>query len=151
MTPKQASVTACSPTSLIASAPGNEREAMRRVAEAVAPLAIAPARLERLSTAAAEATMNAMEHGNGYRDDLDVRLVVSVIDGALVVRIVDHGGDREIAHAATPDIDAKLEGRQSPRGWGLFLIEKMVDEVRQSSDGERPHGRARHAPGRRAR
>jgi anti-sigma regulatory factor (Ser/Thr protein kinase) len=65
-----------------------------------------------------------------------VRLVVSVIDGALVVRIVDHGGDREIAHAATPDIDAKLEGRQSPRGWGLFLIEKMVDEVRQSNNGE---------------
>ena len=120
---------------LIASAPGNEREAMRHVAQAAASLAITPARLERLNTAVAEATMNAMEHGNGYRDDQDVRLVVSVSDDALLVRIVDHGGDREIAHAATPDIDAKLEGRQSPRGWGLFLIEKMVDEVRQSSNG----------------
>jgi anti-sigma regulatory factor (Ser/Thr protein kinase) len=79
--------------------------------------------------------MNAMEHGNGYRDDQDVRLVVSLGDDALVVRIVDRGGDREIAQTATPDIDAKLEGRQSPRGWGLFLIEKMVDEVRQSSNG----------------
>jgi serine phosphatase RsbU (regulator of sigma subunit)/anti-sigma regulatory factor (Ser/Thr protein kinase) len=119
----------------IASAPGNEREAMRRVAEAVDSLAIDPARLERLKTATAEATMNAMEHGNGYRDDLDVRLVVTAGDGAVVVRIVDHGGEREIAPAATPDIDAKLDGRQSPRGWGLFLIEKMVDEMRQSSNG----------------
>ncbi len=119
----------------IASAPGNEREAMRRVGEAAASLALAPARLERLKTATAEATMNAMEHGNDYRDDLDVRLVVTASDGRLVVAIVDHGGDREIAKAASPDIDAKLEGRQSPRGWGLFLIEKMVDELRQSSNG----------------
>ncbi len=120
----------------IASAPGNEREAIRRVAEAAGSLAITPARLERLKTATAEATMNAMEHGNGYRSDLDVRLVLTASDSALVVQIVDHGGDREIANAATPDIDAKLEGRQSPRGWGLFLIEKMVDEVRQSSSGD---------------
>ena len=54
-----------------------------------------------------------------------------------MVAIIDHGGAREIARAATPDIDAKLEGRQSPRGWGLFLIEQMVDEVRQRSDGAR--------------
>ncbi len=26
-----------------------------------------------------------------------------------------------------PDLDAKLEGRQKPRGWGLFLIRHMVD------------------------
>ena len=102
-----------------------------------ASLAITSARLERLKTAVAEATMNAMEHGNGYRSDLDVRLVLTASDTALVVQIVDHGGEREIAQAATPDIDAKLEGRQSPRGWGLFLIEKMVDEVRQSSSGAR--------------
>jgi anti-sigma regulatory factor (Ser/Thr protein kinase) len=108
---------------------------MRLLTEAVAPLAIAPARLERLKTAVAEATMNAMEHGNGYRDEFDVRLVVTAGDRELVVAIVDHGGDRQIAPATLPDIDAKLEGRQSPRGWGLFLIEKMVDELRQSSNG----------------
>jgi serine phosphatase RsbU (regulator of sigma subunit)/anti-sigma regulatory factor (Ser/Thr protein kinase) len=119
----------------IASAPGNEREAMRRVAEVAGSLAIAPARLERLKTATAEATMNAMEHGNGYREDLDVRIVVIRSARTLVVRIVDHGGEREVAAAVTPDIDAKLDGLQSPRGWGLFLIEKMVDEMRQSNTG----------------
>ena len=34
-----------------------------------------------------------------------------------------------------PDIERKLAGDQKPRGWGLFLIKNMVDDVRISSDG----------------
>ena len=52
------------------SAPGNERLAMERVAEAVAPLHLPAAKLDRLKTAVAEATMNAMEHGNRFEADL---------------------------------------------------------------------------------
>jgi len=81
--------------------------------------------------------MNAMEHGNRYDPDLFVHVHVSATDDELTVRIVDHGGDREIAPAPLPDIDAKLDGRQSPRGWGLFLIRSMVDELREDSDGSR--------------
>jgi anti-sigma regulatory factor (Ser/Thr protein kinase) len=81
--------------------------------------------------------MNAMEHGNGYRSDLDVSVRVSADGHAVTVSISDHGGAREIASADAPDLDAKLDGRQSPRGWGLFLIERMVDELRQTSDGDR--------------
>jgi anti-sigma regulatory factor (Ser/Thr protein kinase) len=51
-----------------------------------------------------------------------------------VVRVSDHGGDREIPEAVTPDIEAKLAGEQTPRGWGLFLIEQMVDEVNNSRE-----------------
>ena len=61
----------------VASAPGNERDAIARVADALAPLDLTAARLERLKTATAEATMNAMEHGNGYDPALDVRIVVA--------------------------------------------------------------------------
>jgi anti-sigma regulatory factor (Ser/Thr protein kinase) len=121
----------------LASEPGNEREAMRRVAAAAAPFGLEPERLERLKTATAEATMNAMEHGNGYHPDLDVQVTVSADARALTVAISDCGGARAIAPADAPDIDAKLDGRQSPRGWGLFLIERMVDELRQRSDGDR--------------
>ena len=108
-------------------------------------------RLERLRTATAEATMNAMEHGNRYDPDLFVHVQVAATDDELTVRIVDHGGDREIAPAPLPDIDAKLDGRQSPRGWGLFLIQQ---HGRRAAPGQRrlaPHGRAHHAPGRRQR
>ncbi len=36
----------------------------------------------------------------------------------------------------SPDIEAKLAGLQKPRGWGLFLIKNMVDEIRvHDADG----------------
>jgi hypothetical protein len=33
-----------------------------------------------------------------------------------------------------PDLDAKLDGRQKPRGWGLFLIRHMVDGMDVHAD-----------------
>ena len=55
------------------------------------------------------------------------------------MRVTDQGGEKPIPDAVTPDIEAKLAGEQTPRGWGLFLIEQMVDEVRtESVDGTTP-------------
>jgi serine phosphatase RsbU (regulator of sigma subunit)/anti-sigma regulatory factor (Ser/Thr protein kinase) len=119
----------------VVSAPGNERDATRRVAESLAPYGLAPSRLEALKTATAEATMNAMEHGNTFDPALLVHVVVLASDTEVSVRITDQGSGQELPEVEAPDIDAKLDGRQSPRGWGLFLIERLVDEVRQSSDG----------------
>jgi len=120
------------------SAPGNERQAMTRIAEAVTALGLPPDRLEKLKTAVAEATMNAMEHGNHYRDDLPVRVQAESDGQRLTVRITDQGGGggTEIPVADTPDIDLKLAGLQSPRGWGLFLIKSMVDEMNVTGDGQ---------------
>ncbi len=118
----------------IPSATGNERQAMERVSEVVKDLGLEPARLERLKTAVAEATMNAMEHGNHYREDLPVDIQVSASRDRLRIAITDHGGGQVLAPAGTPDLDAKLQGLQSPRGWGLFLIKNMVDEMNVISD-----------------
>jgi serine phosphatase RsbU (regulator of sigma subunit)/anti-sigma regulatory factor (Ser/Thr protein kinase) len=118
--------------------PGNERQAMDKVGEIVqAELNLPQARLERLKTAVAEATMNAMEHGNRYQPDLSVDITVSVFPEILSVKIMDHGGGKEIKPTVDPNLDAKLEGMQSPRGWGLFLIKNMVDEMRVSSDDQK--------------
>jgi serine phosphatase RsbU (regulator of sigma subunit)/anti-sigma regulatory factor (Ser/Thr protein kinase) len=117
----------------IASQPGNERQAAEQVAAAVAD-ALPPARLERLKTAVAEATMNAMEHGNKYQPDMPVRIQVDEAPAAVRVRIVDQGGGQFLGEAEAPDLDAKLAGLQSPRGWGLFLIQAMVDEMNVHSD-----------------
>ena len=123
----------------LASAAGNEREAISRVAEALAsgPVALAPARLERLKTATGEATMNAMEHGNRYDASLEVRIVVLAGEDAVAVRISDHGSASAIVPADPPDIAAKLAGLESPRGWGLFLANEMVDELNQESEDGR--------------
>jgi anti-sigma regulatory factor (Ser/Thr protein kinase) len=54
------------------------------------------------------------------------------------VRITNQGGAVPSAPPEVPDLRAKLAGRQTPRGWGLYLIEHLVDEVRVI-DGEAPH------------
>jgi anti-sigma regulatory factor (Ser/Thr protein kinase) len=119
------------------SAPGNEREVIERVASAVEGLGLDSGRLERLKTAVGEATMNAMEHGNRYATDKPVSIRVLHSADALRVTIADCGDVDEPAEPETPDLEAKLEGRQEPRGWGLFLIEKLVDEARVTSEGGR--------------
>jgi serine phosphatase RsbU (regulator of sigma subunit)/anti-sigma regulatory factor (Ser/Thr protein kinase) len=118
----------------VSSEEGNERIAMARVAEAVAELRPDSAWLERLKTAVSEATMNAIEHGNRNQPDLEVAIRVAARPDDVVVRIRDHGGGRPIPEVETPDIEAKLAGEQNPRGWGLFLIENMVDEMNVTSD-----------------
>ena len=120
----------------VPSAEGNERLAIERVSDAVSGLGIAESRLERLKTAVGEATMNAMEHGSGYREDRPVKVRVLSGDGSVRVQITDLGGAPAEREREIPDLEAKLEGLQRPRGWGLFLIENMVDETRESSDGE---------------
>ena len=121
----------------VASEPGNEREAIALVAEAVAGLALPRTRLERLKTAVGEATMNAMEHGNSYQPDVSVSIRVRASDERLTVEITDRGGDRQAPKHETPDLEAKLAGEQAARGWGLFLIENMVDELTTRRDEER--------------
>jgi serine phosphatase RsbU (regulator of sigma subunit)/anti-sigma regulatory factor (Ser/Thr protein kinase) len=113
---------------------GNERQAMERVATSVRDVGLPPRRLERLKTAVAEATMNAIEHGNQGRAELPVRIEVSALNGTIVVRITDHGDGREIPEATAPDLEAKLAGLQKSRGWGLFLIKNMVDDLRVTGD-----------------
>lgn len=115
---------------------GNEREAMERVVEAIAALNLPQDQVERLKTAVAEATMNAMEHGNQYQPDVPVEIEVHLEEHRLRVSICDCGGEKMIPQSQMPDLNAKLEGLQSPRGWGLFLIKNMVDEMNVSSDGE---------------
>ena len=120
----------------IPSEPGNERIAMRQVAEAVKDLDLPKARVEKLKTAVAEATMNAMEHGNKFQPEVPVMVRVYASRASLSVDITDQGGappDVQ-ASAQVPDIEAKLANLQTARGWGLFLIENMVDELHVTSD-----------------
>jgi serine/threonine-protein kinase RsbW len=119
------------------SEPGNEHLAMEKVAGAIEELRPSEEGLERLKTAVAEATMNAMEHGNHYRSEVPVEVQVEVADRDLMVRITDRGSGPPPQEAGdVPDLEAKLGGEQTPRGWGLFLIERMVDEVRVSGNSE---------------
>jgi anti-sigma regulatory factor (Ser/Thr protein kinase) len=119
----------------IPSEPGNERRATEEVARAVSGLGLPERTLERLKTAVAEATMNAMEHGNRYNPEVPVKIQVWRLEECLLVRIIDRGsGPPPSPNTEVPDLEAKLEGMQTPRGWGLFLIKNMVDDMRVSGN-----------------
>jgi serine phosphatase RsbU (regulator of sigma subunit)/anti-sigma regulatory factor (Ser/Thr protein kinase) len=115
----------------VASEPGGERRVLPVLATAIEPLGLPKARRDALATAVGEAAMNAIEHGNAGRPDLPVRLVIAATDTAVLVTVTDRAvnGDGE-PDVEVPDLDAKLAGAQSPRGWGLFLMRELVDEVR---------------------
>jgi anti-sigma regulatory factor (Ser/Thr protein kinase) len=117
---------------------GNERRAMEEVARAVSGLGLPERTLARFKTAVAEATLNAMEHGNHYRAELPVLIEVSVSEADLSVKITDEGSGPPAFHSETPDIEAKLGGMQSLRGWGLFLIRNLVDDMNVTG-GEHHH------------
>jgi serine/threonine-protein kinase RsbW len=118
----------------VPSEPGNERRTMEVVADLVKDMGLTQQLLERLKTAVAEATMNAMEHGNNYRAELPVLIEVSASDTQLSVKITDEGSGPPAFHTETPDLEAKLKGMQTPRGWGLFLIKNMVDDMEVTGD-----------------
>lgn len=118
----------------VPSKPGNERIVMARVTEAVHALTLPSERLEGLRTATAEATMNAIEYGNSNNPELTVAVEVWVSDAQVRVCITDHVAGETIPAVTAPNLEAKLAGRQSPRGWGLYLIRHLVDEVRFSRD-----------------
>jgi serine phosphatase RsbU (regulator of sigma subunit)/anti-sigma regulatory factor (Ser/Thr protein kinase) len=114
---------------------GNEREAMDRVAAAVADLDLPPDRVERLKTAVSEAAMNAIEYGSQGRAEVPIDIEVAVTADDVLVRVTDRALSGAVpSDAEEPDIERKLAGEQKPRGWGLFLIEHMVDAIDVTTD-----------------
>lgn len=120
----------------IPSEEGNEIIAMNKVVELIDGISFPPERMQQLQTAVSEATMNAMEHGNQYRANSPVTIRVYHVDDTLAVHVIDESQEEVISERVTPDIEAKLAGLQSPRGWGLFLIENMVDKMTSSYTDE---------------
>ncbi len=120
---------------LIPSEPGNERTAAAKVVEVVQNLGFPPSRLERLKTATAEAVMNAIEHGNHYRPEAPVHLLILASSQRLKIEIIDYSGGVNLPEPGTPDLESKIQGQQTPRGWGRFLIKQFVDEMNDYTDG----------------
>jgi len=112
---------------------GNERLAIQRVNEAIQLLPISVDRLENLNTAVIEAVRNAIHHGNHNRPELPVTITIRNNDEKLSIIVTDSGSD-PLPEPPIPDLHAKLSGKQSPFGWGLFLIQQLVDEMYISYD-----------------
>ena len=113
---------------------GYEKVAMK-TGEAVASiLGFIPDRIEDLKTAISEAVINAIEHGNELNKNLSVVVLMTASAGKLEVEVHDKGEGVTSRKNVTPDIEAKMDGLEKPRGLGMFLIEQLVDEVEYLQD-----------------
>ncbi len=107
---------------------GYEKVAMESVAAAATIMGFHPNRVEDLKTAIAEACINAMEHGNRLKKDTKVLVTLKIDKKRLEVNVRDEGKG-SIQNLKVPKIEDQINGCEDSRGWGIFLIKNLVDEV----------------------
>jgi len=114
---------------------GAEKLAMDFAATVAKSMNFPADRIEDLKTAVAEACTNAIEHGNKLDASTKVGISLTVDKGRLQVAVQDQGSGG-IGKRRTPDIDSQIEGETEPGGWGIHLIENLMDEVSFESTPE---------------
>ena len=107
---------------------GYERIAMSSSASFAKMFGFSRARIEDLKTVVEEAAVNAMQHGNKGRPDARVTIRMNLKDDTIYVTVTDDGeGIKKIY--PKPDIDRIIDNLDPATGFGLFLINQLVDEV----------------------
>jgi serine/threonine-protein kinase RsbW len=85
-------------------------------------------RIEDLKTAVSEACLNAIEHGNKMDISTKVGITLTLEESKLQIAIKDEG--KGIGEIPLPRIEDKIEGKDKTRGWGIFLIKSLMNEVK---------------------
>jgi anti-sigma regulatory factor (Ser/Thr protein kinase) len=117
---------------------GYERIAMACSAAFAQLQGLHPSRIEDLKTIVAEASTNAMQHGNGGRAEARVTIRIERMPDAIRVIVTDEGRgfDNTIRD---PDIERIINDLEAPIGFGLFLIRNLADEVTYALSPEGGH------------
>lgn len=110
---------------------GFEKVAMEFAASVARMAGLPEERIEDLRTAVAEACLNAIEHGNKLDAAMKVGVTLTLENSRLQVAVHDQGAG--MGQPDVPRIEDKIEGRSSSRGWGIFLIKSLMDEVQFES------------------
>ena len=86
-------------------------------------------RIDDMRTALSEACRNAIEHGNRQQAGVQVLVTLTGQASGLQVEVADQGEGPGERGPGVPRIEDKLAGEDTSRGWGLFLIDQLVDQV----------------------
>ncbi|MFH1057371.1 MAG: response regulator [Pseudomonadota bacterium] len=108
-------------------------EVVQQIAQSAVAVGYADHDLDNnLKLALVEAVTNAMEHGNGWNQDLTVAVVADITPDTLTVSIWDQGQGFDAACLPDPTSPEYL---LCDRGRGVFLMHAIMDEVCFSPKG----------------
>lgn len=112
----------------------NIEVAATQTAEAVAGfMEFSQEQIDEVKHALIEACINAFEHSNSQENKVYIRFVMKPEE--LLVVIQDFGKGFDVSAVEKPQIEAKF-GSDYKRGWGLMLIESLMDTVSITSGPE---------------
>jgi len=85
-----------------------------------------------INMALSEACINAFEHSEST-SEIEIHFRIS--DDSLVIQVTDSGKGFDKSKVDIPDIEEKISSNYK-RGWGLKLIEELMDTVKFDSSDE---------------
>lgn len=106
---------------------GSEKAAIEKAVSIARGMGFSDDRVEDLKTAVAEACINAIEHGNKFDRTTKVGVTLASDDTALEVVVHDEGSG--IDPDMIPRKRTDQDGFPKRRGYGMFLIRNLVNEV----------------------
>jgi serine/threonine-protein kinase RsbW len=86
-----------------------------------------------ISMALIEACINAFEHS---KSDNNVFIHFLIEEDSLIVKVIDQGIGFDITKVEIPKIENKVGKEERKRGWGLQLIQELMDSVEFESNNE---------------
>lgn len=108
---------------------GKEKLAIALVESVAARMGFSPDRVQDLKTAVGEACINAIEHGNQCDSRMLVYIQLAIEPTQLSIRVVDQGKEPIPFTRPRPSIQRMVDGEAPSGGFGIFLIQNLMDEV----------------------
>ena len=110
---------------------GSEKEAVEKAGSFAREMGFSDDRVEDLKTAVSEACINAIEHGNKFDQNSKVGIKIASDGKSLEVTIHDEGNG--IDPEKIPKTREEPNGFPKRRGYGIFLITSLVNEMSHAS------------------
>jgi serine/threonine-protein kinase RsbW len=102
---------------------GFEKVAMASASAVAQRMGFSAERIEDLKTAVSEACINAIEYGSEFDVSTKVLIILNVGGKELEINVVDQGKQD------FPETPLEPGAGEGSRGWGIFLIKSLMDEV----------------------
>tara|TARA_B000000557_G_scaffold131726_1_gene106754 strand:- start:4256 stop:4675 length:420 start_codon:yes stop_codon:yes gene_type:complete len=108
--------------------------AATKTAEVVAKhMSLNEEKTAEISMALIEATINAFEHSDTENGHVEIHFVIQ--GETLIIKVTDQGKGFDKSKVAIPNIEEKISSDYK-RGWGLQLIQELMDTVEFESTAE---------------